>query len=574
MKATKIVHNGATRIKVEFPFNKEIISVLRQIPDAKWSATKKTWHIPYTTSAFSDLKKLFPEIEYPEIKQIPILQNSIDNEFQKENQTEEVETQTNKKETQTNKIETQTNKKETQSIASLQEIWNKNEITIDVIGRKILLKMPKQDTDVHFVQSLKFSRWNNAQFRWIIPNYPANLELLKDYFKDRIGQITVHEHYEIEIKPGINHSVTKNELLIIKTINGRIKIIFGFNKELTKAIKQMPYVNWDAKNKWWTIPYTELLLNQVKELGTSLQMVVTVKVEDQDKTKAPRITAFDIPNYRTCPEEMSQKLIELRYSEHTQRTYLAAFEEFINYYHQYDISTIDDMKVVAFIRYLVTERKVSTAYQNQSINAIKFYYEKVLFSPRKVYYIDRPRIERTLPTVLSKDEVASLIKQVVNVKHKTILMLTYSSGLRISELLNLKLTDIDSQRKQIKIEQGKGKKDRFTVLSDKVLPLLREYYTQYKPAYYLFESPDGKQYSTTSIHIILSDAVRKAGIKKRVTMHTLRHSFATHLLEQGTDLRYIQSLLGHESTKTTQIYTHITTKGFDQIKSPLDSLEI
>jgi site-specific recombinase XerD len=434
--------------------------------------------------------------------------------------------------------------------------------------------MPKKDTDVHFVQSLKFSQWNNAQFRWIIPNYSANLELLKDYFKDRIGRITVHEQYEIETKPGITHSIQKNELLIIQMINSRLKLIFGFNKDLTKAIKQMPYVSWDAKNKWWTIPYTELLLNQIKDIGSSLQMIVTVKVEEQDKSKTPRITAFDIPNFRSCPEEMSLKLVELRYSEHTQRTYLAAFEEFINYYHQYDISKIDDMKVVAFIRYLVTERKVSTAYQNQSINAIKFYYEKVLYSPRKVYYIDRPKVEKTLPTVLSTSEVASLMKQVVNIKHKTILMLTYSSGLRISELLNLKLTDIDSQRKQIKIEQGKGKKDRFTILSEKVLPLLRDYYTQYKPAYYLFESPDGKQYSTTSIHIILSDAVKKAGIKKRVTMHTLRHSFATHLLEQGTDLRYIQSLLGHESTKTTQIYTHITTKGFDQIKSPLDSLDI
>jgi len=550
MKATKIVHNGATRIKVEFPFNQQIASLLRQIPDAKWSASKKAWHIPYTKSAFSDLKKLFPEVEYPETKK--------DIEKVDENPIEIPQIPT-----------TEINNND-----SLTQLWNRNEITIDVIGRKILLKMPKKDTDVHFVQSIKFSQWNNAQFRWIIPNYSANLELLKDYFKDRIGRITIHEQYEIETKPGIMHTVKKNELLIIKTINGRLKLIFGFNKDLTKAVKQMPFNSWDAKNKWWTIPYSDILFQQIKDIGTAHQMFVNVKVEEQDKTKTPRITAFDIPNFRTCPVEMSEKLVELRYSEHTQRTYLSAFEEFINYYNQYDISTIDDMKVVAFIRYLVTERKVSTAYQNQSINAIKFYYEKVLNSPRKVYYIDRPRIERTLPTVLSMDEVASLMKQVVNIKHKTILMLTYSSGLRISELLNLKLTDIDSQRKQIKIEQGKGKKDRFTVLSEKVLPLLREYYTQYKPAYYLFESPDGKQYSTTSIHIILNDAVTKAGIKKRVTMHTLRHSFATHLLEQGTDLRYIQSLLGHESTKTTQIYTHITTKGFDQIKSPLDNLDI
>ena len=151
-------------------------------------------------------------------------------------------------------------------------------------------------------------------------------------------------------------------------------------------------------------------------------------------------------------------------------------------------------------------------------------------------------------------------------------MLAYSSGMRIGEIINLKITDIDSQRKQIKIEQGKGKKDRYTVLSERVLPLLRDYYKEYKPKHYLFEGPKEKQYSTTSIHVILQTAVIKAGIKKRVTMHTLRHSFATHLLEQGTDLRYIQELLGHKSSKTTEIYTHVSTKSLQRIKSPFDDL--
>ena len=270
---------------------------------------------------------------------------------------------------------------------------------------------------------------------------------------------------------------------------------------------------------------------------------------------------------------MHQKLIELRYSEHTRRTYTATFEEFINYYHRHDISAIDELMIVTFIRYLVTERKVSIAYQNQSINAIKFYYEKVLGGARKVYYIDRPRSEKTLPIVLSTTEVASIIKQVDNLKHKTLLMLAYSSGMRIGEIINLKITDIDSQRKQIKIEQGKGKKDRYTVLSERVLPLLRDYYKEYKPKHYLFEGPKEKQYSTTSIHVILQTAVIKAGIKKRVTMHNiLQHSFATHLLEQGTDLRYIQELLGHKSSKTTEIYTHVSTKSLQKIKSPFDDL--
>ena len=154
------------------------------------------------------------------------------------------------------------------------------------------------------------------------------------------------------------------------------------------------------------------------------------------------------------------------------------------------------------------------------------------------------------------------------------LLITYSAGLRISELVNLKIKDIDAQRMQIKITQAKGKKDRYTLLSAKALDYLRKYVKEYKPKEWLFEGAEGGQYADRSAQQVLKTAVKKTGIKKTVSMHTLRHSFATHLLEQGTDLRYIQSLLGHESSRTTEIYTHITTKGFDQIKSPLDKLDI
>ena len=549
MKATKIVHKGATRIKLEFPFDQQITSLVKQIPDAKWSATKRTWHIPYTNSAFDQLKMLFPDVEYPDsqkgIKKVD--EKPIEN-------------------TQESEIESPID-------SSLSQIWDRNEISIDVIGRQIILKMPKNDLDVHFVQSLRYSHWDKIQFRWIIPNYDTNLELLKEYFNDRIGRITVHQQYEVETKSGQKYIVLSNELLLIKTNNGRLKVLFGYNKTITNAIKTMPLKQWDAKNKWWTIPYTEELFEQLKDLGKKMQMQVTIKEEEQLSSKVSRISSKTASNFRKCPEIMRLKLKELRYSEHTIKTYCTVFEEFINYYRDYDLMAIDEKMIVSFIQYLVNERMISIAYQNQMINAIKFYYEKVLGGARQIYLIDRPKLEKTLPTVLSTSEVASIIKSVDNIKHKTMLMLTYSSGLRISELLNMKVGDIDSKRKHIKIEQGKGRKDRFSVLSEKVLPMLREYYNEYKPNYYLFEGPDGKQYSSTSVNMILRAAVIKAGISKRVTMHTLRHSFATHLLEQGTDIRYIQSLLGHEDPRTTQIYTHITTKGFDQIKSPLDTLE-
>ncbi|MGC3977815.1 MAG: tyrosine-type recombinase/integrase [Paludibacteraceae bacterium] len=273
-------------------------------------------------------------------------------------------------------------------------------------------------------------------------------------------------------------------------------------------------------------------------------------------------------------QKYSEKLKELRYSKNTLGTYTDLFREFINYYSDVELQDITEEMIVGFLRYLVNERCVSSSYQNQSINAIKFYYEKVRGNHRKVYLIERPREEKFLPEVLSLQEVEKIITATENLKHKAVLMTIYSAGLRIGEVVNLKLKDIDSNRMQIRIEQAKGKKDRYTLLSVKTLEILRKYFIEYKPKTWIFEGEKGQPYSTKSVQTILKKSVESVGIKKHVTVHTLRHSFATHLLEAGTDLRYIQSLLGHSSSKTTEIYTHITTKGFDQIKSPLDKLNI
>ncbi len=484
MKASKVLHKGVTRIAIDFPYNQRIANDIRTIPDARWSKTLGKWHIPYTKQAFAQLQLLFPNIEYPVAKD-----KTTDTDDSKQKSHIPIE-------------QTQSNTQKT----------DKQNVTIDVIGRKIVLKMPKVDVDVQFVRSIQYSKWDKSQFCWILPNYGVNLELLKDYFKQRITRITEHDHYDIQTKSGKTYSVKKNEIVVIKTAKGRLKLLYNYNKDITKIIKTMPFHTWDAKNKWWTIPNSEQLLQQIQATANACHMIVSIQEEEQCKDKVARITAFDIPNYRKCPNEMQEKLIELRYSKNTLRTYIHAFEEFINYYNTHDISAISERMIIEYIRYLVTERKISESYQNQSINAIKFYYEKVLGGARKIYSIDRPRSERALPVVLSTTEVADILKQVNNLKHKTLLMVAYSTGMRISELRNLKITDIDSQRKQIKIEQGKGKKDRYTLLSDKVLPLLREYYKEYKPKKYLFEGPKETQYSTSSMQTILHMAVRKAGV--------------------------------------------------------------
>lgn len=288
----------------------------------------------------------------------------------------------------------------------------------------------------------------------------------------------------------------------------------------------------------------------------------------------PRKKREEILNYREVPREYIDKLNVLRYSSNTVKIYSSCFAEFINYYSQKELNEITVQEIQGYLLYLVQERQVSTSTQNQAINAIKFYYEKVLNGPRRIYYIERPRKEKTLPTVLSLEEVEKIFNKVKNVKHKALLITCYSGGLRIGEVLNLELADIDSSRMLITVRGGKGKKDRVTLLSEKCLNYLRDYYRAYTPGKYLFAGQMGGKYSERSAQMVLKRAVEKTKIRKHVTMHTLRHSFATHLLESGTDLRYIQSLLGHESAKTTQIYTHITTKGIDQIKNPLDGLGI
>ncbi len=529
MKAEKIEHKGEKRIKVDFPYNREIAARLKQIDGSKWSRTNKSWHIPYTQQAFNQLKDLFPDVEYPKKK----------NELEL-SEAEEFEIKPSDAE---------------------------KDVSMHITAKRIILKLPKNENDIKFILTLNYSRWDKINFCWIIPNYRENAGILKEHFGARLKEVT-----EDSIEPVQTQTLqTKTNLLVIRTSGGSLRIIFSFNKELATAIGKFPFSKWNIENRWWTIPYAEKFIKELKQLAENHGLNFVFE-EEEPGAKKSKTSQYDIPNYRSCPTELSEKLKELRYSEQTVKTYSSMFEEFINYYHKHDIANIDEKMIKAFLRYLVTERKVSVSYQNQSINAIKFYYERILDGQRKVYYIDRPRREKSLPTVLSEQEITEILNAVENIKHKAISI--YSAGLRISEVINLKLKDIDSKRMQIRVEQSKGKKDRYTLLSVKTLEVLRKYFIEHKPKDWLFEGQTGGKYSARSIQSILRAAVAKTNIKKPVTPHTLRHSFATHLLENGTDLRYIQSLLGHESSKTTEIYTHITTKGFDQIKSPLDKLNI
>ena len=263
-------------------------------------------------------------------------------------------------------------------------------------------------------------------------------------------------------------------------------------------------------------------------------------------------------------------LIQKRYSVNTHKIYCHYFKDFQTYFRNDKLEDISTKRINNYILELIQTKNISVSQQNQRINAIKFYYEKVLGREKQYYELHRPKKEHKLPKVLSKNEVKRIFDVINNLKHKCILMLIYSAGLRRSELLNLTPENIDSERMLIHINGAKGKKDRISLLSDNLLQLLRQYYKEYRPNKYLFEGQSGGKYSASSVASILKKAAGKAKLRKVVTPHMLRHSFATHLLEQGTDLRYIQELLGHGSSKTTEIYTHVSKKAIDNIRNPID----
>lgn len=350
---------------------------------------------------------------------------------------------------------------------------------------------------------------------------------------------------------------------------------FKYNQELIDRIKDMDSARWSHSQHSWYFLANEFHLNTFFTRFKDLAYVDYSALKSK-QTAAWQHTKQRNYHYRkdvVLPKAYTDKLLRKRYSESTIRTYSNYFKDFVYHFRNKPLETLDEKEISQYIDGLISKYAISPSEQNQRVSAIKFYYEKVLGREKYTFTIERPRKKKSLPSVLSKNEIKQIIAQCSNLKHKCILSLIYSAGLRRSELIHLKLTSINSERGWIEIRGAKGKKDRYTLLSANILTLLRQYYKEYRPQYWLFEGNRVRtQYSASSIGKILREAAQKAGITKRVTPHMLRHSFATHLLEQGTDLRYIQELLGHGSSKTTEIYTHVSNRQIGMIKNPLDDL--
>ncbi|HRT00626.1 MAG TPA: site-specific integrase [Bacteroidales bacterium] len=372
--------------------------------------------------------------------------------------------------------------------------------------------------------------------------------------------------------------------IIVASHKGRDVVFLEFarNDKIISKIREKFQVFWSATRKMWYIHKENFKLQEFSENLTGIAKI-TLNWNDYKNSEKKHI--FPNKNNSEACEELlensiNKKIEEFRkwleckrYSNNTIKSYIDSVKQFLFYYKDKDFKLLSNEDVLDYINKKIVKKGLSFSYQNQLVNGLKLYFGHVENTLIQINKLERPRRQHKLPNVLSKEEVKAILEAPKNLKHRAMLSLIYACGLRRSELLNLKISDVDSKRHMLVIRNSKGYKDRQVPISDKTIQMLREYYKAYKPKTWLFEGQkSGEKYSEESLSKVLKHSLSKANIRKPVSLHWLRHSYATHLLEAGTDLRFIQELLGHKSSKTTEIYTHVSQKSLQKIKSPFDEL--
>jgi site-specific recombinase XerD len=349
-------------------------------------------------------------------------------------------------------------------------------------------------------------------------------------------------------------------------------LFFPYDKALISKAREAG-ASWSRTNKCWYLPNGKQYLDRILSTYRGVAWVdMTGLRQAGATTKKENVKPRPAPDAIALPNGFISTLERRRYSASTIKQYTSHLRAYLSYFKNREPSKLTEEHIKEYLHHLVTVRKISHSSQNGAINAIKFYYEKVLGQEQKEYWIDRPRKERRLPSVASEAEVLRLIASAGNMKNKAIISMLYSTGLRRGELLALRVKDVNLDRLQVHVVSGKGKKDRYTTLSRNLVIVLRNYLTIHKPNHWFFEGPDRGSYSSSSVGAIIKRAREAAGIKTRITPHILRHSFATHLMERGVDLRQIQKPLGHSSLKTTEIHTHISDMSLQKPTNPLDAI--
>lgn len=363
-----------------------------------------------------------------------------------------------------------------------------------------------------------------------------------------------------------------------------IEVHFPYRPDLVEMLKSTGIARWQPVLKHWYIrerdfdlrsffntmsPFAFIDYRHLKQPAIEVRQKESTQRASHERPQRKALTEGN----RQHIEKFRQWLQFRRYSPSTIKTYCDAASGFLAFLQPRRAEEVTNSDMQDYVNRYILPAGYSFAMQNQAVNAAKLLFREVIRSRLEVDKLERPRREHKLPNVLSKEEVKAILDAPVNLKHRAMLSLIYACGLRRSELLNLKPSDVDSKRGLLIIRQAKGRKDRVAPIPDRMVEMLREYYKRYRPKVWLFEGQKpGMRYSPTSLQEVLKAAIEKAGVNRNATLHWLRHSYATHLLENGTDLRFIQELLGHKSSRTTEVYTHVTDNSIKKIRSPFDDL--
>jgi len=580
-----IRHRHQARLGIWFRYDAVLIAKVKTLPDARWSATLKCWHVPDAEEVHRLLRTL------------GLWHNPPSPSATQETAVEPVKTASSNTHSGTT-VGVQTpgvlsgisSQKEelsvlphtdTQRAADIPVLLKRGKLEIALQAQRFIIALPYHAGDVAFIRSLPGSWWHQHAKRWIVRATPANLDALQTHF--------VHWNAE-EYARCMELILMTTEPMLVELYQsperpGYVAVKLKGHRADHEFLKHLQDRNYDEVFKRWWIPNDPLVLERIREHYVKAGAKIidrTNSNRDQSVRTIPalserqRLLLAKFPEtFREVMRQYTDALIRMRYSWNTLRQYTGAFFHYLRYLEGVSPEKATSKMVNSYLARL-SSRKVSEALVHTAVNSIKFYYDKVVFLPGfEIREVQRPRKSHQLPHFLSVQEIDKLLRASENLKHTAILYALYSGGLRLGELLTLELKDIHWERNQIMIRGAKGKKDRSVMLSQTLKEVLRHYFDQCQPRVWLFEGQDGESpYSARSVQQIVLRAANKAGIQKRVSPHVLRHCFATHLLDHGTDVRYIQELLGHKDIKTTLIYTHVTTSSLSAIRSPLDQLPL
>jgi len=455
----------------------------------------------------------------------------------------------------------------------------------------ILIHCEYDPVFIKLARSFKGLEWSGSLSAWYIPEEKECIKEIIAHFKNkfRIDVTRLHRYkgkYD-KTQPGMEY-YTAGQMgpvkITIDSVKGIIVIKFlgRYDKKWISELKQYGRPYFDTVNKEWHLMASRVTIDSLTDYfrreGIKLIIKKPVKLQsthNDRKAFSDKIRSKDLnKRTRTSIEELEQFMKEQRYSNNTLDSYISHLSMFFKYHQDKSPQEITNDDISGFMEDVVIKQAYSSSFQNQLLSAIKTYYSFHGRGKLELDKIKRPRKSKPLPQVLSKEEVTKILQSTRNIKHKLLLYIIYSCGLRRGEVTKVRLTDLNKARKTLHIRAGKGNVDRVVPVSDKVWNKLDEYLSAYSPSEYLFEGQKGGKYSVGSVYNVFCQAAKRAGIERDIGVHTLRHSYATHLHEGGLDIRYIQELLGHKSSKTTEIYTHVSRRNLLSINNPLDDLNL